>query len=168
MDKESSDTSRVALRIKLSVLRDSAAVASEERSALAPTSTTNNQAILFGNEVGAVLDELSINAEDWPQRCLHLRRRVVRRLQGTHRKRDEHLQRRDVSVSGQARCPIHFQTIQGSTLEIVHRSSLRGFTQTEQFFPSIIWEQSTSRDCPAPPPALLLVNSVPFLRIQIS
>lgn len=79
MNEKCPDTRRIVFRIKFRVVPGiSAFVAPKKRPAPAPSSTTDNLTLLLGNEVGAILEELTVNAKDRPQRCLYLCPGVMR------------------------------------------------------------------------------------------
>lgn len=106
MNKEGADAGRIMPWSEQRTFIVPSPVATEHRRALAPTAATHDLAGLLGDKVGAIANELAINAENRTQCRLHLQRRIVRRLQSANGKRNEDLQHRDVSNSCQAKWPV--------------------------------------------------------------
>jgi len=83
------------------------AVAPVKRPAFAPPAAAGNLPITLDDQVGAVANELPVNAENRSQRRLHLRERIVRSLECPNGNRNEHLQSRNVVFSCQPWLPAY-------------------------------------------------------------
>lgn len=81
MNKEGADARRVSRWIERGVFAFSTVITTEKRPASAPATTTYDPTVSFGDEVGAIANELAVDAEHRSHRRLHLLRGVVAGLQ---------------------------------------------------------------------------------------
>jgi hypothetical protein len=89
MDEERADLCRVHGRIELGGVAVGALVAAEERAPLAPAAAAGDAPFCFHDEVGAVADELRVDAERAGERALDLRIAVVTTAQAACRGSDQ-------------------------------------------------------------------------------
>ena len=101
MDEEGSDAGSVVSRVEQIVALTLHLVAAIERLALAPTAATNDLVVCHHGVVGAVRNELAIDAEDVDDRALNLTVGVVPGAERTRRFGDQLLEARDVVLGCQ-------------------------------------------------------------------
>jgi len=107
IDEKSADLGRIDLRVELARVALGVAVATEQRTAVAPTAAADQLSFQLHDEVGAILDELRIDSECTAQRPLDLLRLVILRSELAGGARNQVLQRALISVSGRAELVVH-------------------------------------------------------------
>lgn len=104
MDEDGADFGGVGLGVEEIGLAEGGFVGSKEGFAHGPAAASSQFARIFGDEVGAVADELGVEAEDGAEGALDLRGGVVVGLQAANGGLDEGVEGGDVRFLGEANC----------------------------------------------------------------
>ena len=113
MDEEGADFGGVGRGVEEFGLADWRAVGAEKGFAFAPAAAASEDAGTssagFGDEISAVGDELSVEAQDGAEGAFDLFGSVVVALEGTDRSFDEFVERRNVGCGGEAEGDVQFR-----------------------------------------------------------
>jgi hypothetical protein len=104
MDKDGTNLGCIRCRVEQLGFAAGSTVCAEEGFAFGPSAAACQALRIgaFGDEIGAVYDELSIDAQDGAESALDLCGRAVVRLQATYRGFNQRVQSVDVSFRGEA------------------------------------------------------------------
>src|SRR3954469_10687976 len=101
MNEERTDLRRICYGIGERRVASLILIASEERAPFAPSAAATNGALHFRDEIGPIVNQCRIDAEDMRDRSLHLRLAVESATQLTRRDCNQIPDRLDVPTFGQ-------------------------------------------------------------------